>query len=181
MVSAKVLGIIGRNGTERRVETECAQLQSLVRGALLDKVASLELLLTTARNLLVLCHRSTVASEAVNRRVDVAANRLANALDVLSDESFKTNEMRKTNVTLGKYALQALSSLSTLGAASGSCGGVCGCGVVDARGIGTREVVCRHGEGCVGMDVIEGIGCWWGKNICYSSARSLYSSFADNG
>lgn len=68
--------------------------------------------------------------------------------------------MHQTNVTLCEYALQALSSLSTLGAAGGSCGGVCCCGVVGARGVGTREVVCRHGEGCGDMDMIEGIGCW---------------------
>lgn len=48
-------------------------------------------------------------------------------------------------MTLCEDALQALTGLSTLGATCGSCCGVCACGVVDARGVGTGEVVCRHG------------------------------------
>jgi hypothetical protein len=83
MVSTKIWGIIGRNSIEGRVRTEHAQLQSLVRGALLDKAAGLELLFTTACDLLVLCQGGTVASEAVNCRVNVATNGLANALFVL--------------------------------------------------------------------------------------------------
>jgi hypothetical protein len=82
------LGIICRNRIERRVRAECAHLQSLIHGALLDKAASLELLFTAASDLLVLCHGSTVASEAVDCRIDVAADRLANALHVLSDRAF---------------------------------------------------------------------------------------------
>lgn len=144
-MSTKSWGIIGRSSTERRVRTEDAHLQSLVHGALLDKVASLELLFTTTCDLFVLCHRSTVASEAVNCRVDVAADRLANALDVLLDESFEMANVHKTNVALCEHSLQALSSFGALGTAGGSCCGVCTCcGVVDARGVGTGEVVCRH-------------------------------------
>jgi hypothetical protein len=57
-------------------------------------------------------------------------------------------------MTLGKHALQALSSLSARGTASGgSCCGVCGCWVIDARRVGASEVVCRH-DGSVNMAVV---------------------------
>jgi hypothetical protein len=66
-------------------------------------------------------------------------------LSCLSDGNFDMEDMQKTNVTLRKHALQALPGLSTLGAAGGSCCGVCSGGVVCTRGVGTSEVVCRHG------------------------------------
>jgi hypothetical protein len=128
-------------------------LQSLVHGTLLYKVTSPELLFTAACDLIVLCHGSTVASEAVDCRVDVATDSLANALHVLSDEILEIIGMQKTYMTLGEYALQALSSLSACGAASGgSCCSVCGCWVVDPRGVGAGEVVCRH-DRCVDVSL----------------------------
>jgi hypothetical protein len=131
-------------------------LQSLVHGALLYKVASPELLLTTACNLIILCHGSAVASEPVDCRVDVTADSLSNALHVPSDKMLETKGTQKTYMTLSEYALQALSSLSACGAASrGSCCSVCGCWVVDPRWVGASKVVCRH-DGIVDMDVILG-------------------------
>jgi hypothetical protein len=129
-------------------------LQSLVHGALLYKVASPELLLTTACDLIILCHGSTVSSESVDCRVDVTADSLSNALHVLSDEMLEIKGTQKTYMALSEYALQALSSLSACGAASrGSCCSVCGCWVIDPRGVGASEVVCRH-DGSVDIDVI---------------------------
>lgn len=58
---------------------------------------------------------------------------------------FELENKHETYMTLCEDALQALTGLSTLGATCGSCCGVCACGVVDARGVGTGEVVCRHG------------------------------------
>lgn len=65
-------------------------------------------------------------------------------MSCLSDGNFDMEDMQKTNVTLCENALQALSGLSALGTAGGSCCGVCGGGVVCTRGVGTGEVVCRH-------------------------------------
>jgi hypothetical protein len=152
------LGIICRNRIEGRVRTEHAHLQGLVHGALLDKAASLELLFTTACDLLVLCHGSTVASEAVDCRIDVAADRLANALHVSSDEASQIEYMQETYMTLGEHALQALPSLGTHVAAGRSRCGVCACGMVGTRGVGAGEVVCRH-DGYVDVNVIVGIEC----------------------
>jgi hypothetical protein len=61
-------------------------------------------------------------------------------------------------MTLGEHALQALPSLGTHVAAGRSCCGVCACGMVGTRGVGTGEVVCRH-DGYVNVNVVLGIEC----------------------
>lgn len=136
------LGYHNRNSRIDGIGIEHAHLKGLVSGSLLAKLSSLELLLATTSNLLILCQGCVVPSEAVNGRVDVAADGLANALHDSLDEKIKLSK-HKTYVTLGEEALQAFSSLGALGTTSGGSSDLCGW-VVGSRGIGAREVVCRH-------------------------------------